>query len=104
MLIARLHSISAWFPSRDLDGPRPIFPRFVRRLPQESSAASRCQRQNTVAQAEAAYGANVATYRESVGVDLRVRQMTASVNLVKALGGGWNASELPAAGSLVSGR
>ena len=45
---------------------------------------------------------NAALANERAAVDLRVRQMTASVNLVKALGGGWSASELPAAGSLVS--
>lgn len=45
---------------------------------------------------------NAALANERAAVDLRIRQMTASVNLVKALGGGWSAEELPAAGSVVS--
>ena len=45
---------------------------------------------------------NAALNNQRAAVDIRVRQMTASVNLVKALGGGWSASELPAAGALVS--
>ena len=36
-------------------------------------------------------------------VDLLTRQMTASVNLIKALGGGWTTSELPPADDLVWG-
>jgi outer membrane protein TolC len=28
-------------------------------------------------------------------VDIQVRRMTAAVNLIKALGGGWRADELP---------
>jgi NodT family efflux transporter outer membrane factor (OMF) lipoprotein len=60
------------------------------------------------------YQAGIATYLEVITaqnaayvnerntVDLRVRQMTASVNLIKALGGGWTAGELPSGGSLVA--
>ncbi len=60
------------------------------------------------------YAAGIATYLEVItaqnaayvnernAVDLRVRQMTASVNLIKALGGGWTAGELPSGGSLVA--
>jgi NodT family efflux transporter outer membrane factor (OMF) lipoprotein len=56
------------------------------------------------------YQAGIATYLEVITaqnaafvnqrntVDLRVRQMTASVNLIRALGGGWTAGELPAGG------
>ena len=45
---------------------------------------------------------NVALINERTAVDLRIRQMTASVNLVKALGGGWSTAELPAGGTLVA--
>jgi NodT family efflux transporter outer membrane factor (OMF) lipoprotein len=45
---------------------------------------------------------NAALANERAAVNLRVRQMTASVNLIKALGGGWSTSDLPAAGSLVT--
>jgi NodT family efflux transporter outer membrane factor (OMF) lipoprotein len=36
-------------------------------------------------------------------VSLRVTQMTAAVQLIQALGGGWNLSQLPSAGSITSG-
>jgi NodT family efflux transporter outer membrane factor (OMF) lipoprotein len=61
------------------------------------------------------YAAGIATYlevitaqnaaynNESTTVNLRIRQMTASVNLIKALGGGWTASELPSSPALVVG-
>ncbi len=42
-----------------------------------------------------AQGAALADERVAVGI--RTRRMTASVNLVKALGGAWSASQLPAA-------
>jgi NodT family efflux transporter outer membrane factor (OMF) lipoprotein len=45
---------------------------------------------------------NAALANERAAVDLRIRQMTASVNLVKALGGGWNAGELPGGRALSS--
>jgi NodT family efflux transporter outer membrane factor (OMF) lipoprotein len=60
------------------------------------------------------YQAGIATYLEVItaqnaayvnernAVDLRVRQMTTSVNLIKALGGGWTAGELPAAAGLAA--
>jgi outer membrane protein TolC len=32
---------------------------------------------------------------EQTAVDLRIQQMTASVQLVEALGGGWDSSQLP---------
>lgn len=53
------------------------------------------------------YSAGIATYLEVItaqnaayanqrtAVDLRVRQMTASVNLIKALGGGWSVGQMP---------
>ncbi len=58
------------------------------------------------------YSAGIATYLEVITaqnaayqnerntVDLRIRQMTASVNLIKALGGGWTTGDLPASGAL----
>ena len=45
---------------------------------------------------------NAAYANERTAVDLRVRQMTASVNLIKALGGGWTAEELPAGGAVAT--
>jgi NodT family efflux transporter outer membrane factor (OMF) lipoprotein len=60
------------------------------------------------------YAAGIATYLEVITaqnaaytnerntVDLRIRQMTASVNLIKALGGGWTTGELPASGALAA--
>ena len=53
------------------------------------------------------YSAGIATYLEVItaqnaayanqrtAVDLRIRQMTASVNLIKALGGGWSVAQMP---------
>jgi len=38
---------------------------------------------------------NIALANERTSVDLLTRRMTASVNLVKALGGGWRATDLP---------
>jgi outer membrane protein TolC len=32
---------------------------------------------------------------QRTAMNLRMQQMTASVQLIKALGGGWNASKLP---------
>jgi NodT family efflux transporter outer membrane factor (OMF) lipoprotein len=43
---------------------------------------------------------NAAYQNERTTVDLRIRQMTASVNLIKALGGGWTTGDLPASGAL----
>ena len=45
---------------------------------------------------------NAAYSNERNTVDLRVRQMTASVNLIKALGGGWTAGDLPAGAGLAA--
>jgi outer membrane protein TolC len=39
---------------------------------------------------------------ERTAVQILSRRMTASVNLIKALGGGWNVSNLPSATELVS--
>jgi len=45
---------------------------------------------------------NAALANERTAVDIASRRLIASVNLIKALGGGWNANELPAAGAMVS--
>lgn len=46
---------------------------------------------------------NTALSNERVSVEIATRRMTAAVNLVKALGGGWRATDLPD-GALVSSR
>jgi outer membrane protein TolC len=46
---------------------------------------------------------NAAYTNERNAVDLRVRQMIASVNLIRALGGGWTAGDLPS-GAAVAAR
>jgi NodT family efflux transporter outer membrane factor (OMF) lipoprotein len=45
---------------------------------------------------------NAALANERAAVDLRVRQMNASINLIKALGGGWSAGDLPPGASLIA--
>jgi outer membrane protein TolC len=44
---------------------------------------------------------NALLTNQRVAIDIRVRRMAASVLLVKALGGGWNRSELPSSKTLV---
>jgi NodT family efflux transporter outer membrane factor (OMF) lipoprotein len=39
---------------------------------------------------------------QQTAVNLRILQMTTSVQLIKALGGGWSATEMPAPGQLIS--
>jgi len=39
---------------------------------------------------------------QETAFDLRIQQMTASGGLIEALGGGWNASQLPSPGQLIS--
>jgi len=46
---------------------------------------------------------SVALVNARIAVDLLTRRMTASVNLIKALGGGWSTAELPEGRSLVFG-
>ncbi|HVR07059.1 MAG TPA: TolC family protein, partial [Thermoanaerobaculia bacterium] len=41
---------------------------------------------------------------ERTAVDILTRRMTASVNLVKGLGGGWRDSDLPSGASILSRR
>jgi outer membrane protein TolC len=40
---------------------------------------------------------------QQTAVNLRLQQATSSVGLIEALGGGWDASQLPPVGALVSG-
>ncbi|HEY0513125.1 MAG TPA: efflux transporter outer membrane subunit, partial [Thermoanaerobaculia bacterium] len=77
-------------------------------------AAATAAAERSLALTRNRYAAGIATYLEVITaqnaayvnernqVDLRVRQMTASVNLIKALGGGWTAAELPSGGGLVA--
>jgi NodT family efflux transporter outer membrane factor (OMF) lipoprotein len=46
---------------------------------------------------------SVALVNARIAVDLLTRRMTASVNLIKALGGGWSTADLPSGPSLVFG-
>jgi NodT family efflux transporter outer membrane factor (OMF) lipoprotein len=45
---------------------------------------------------------SAALANERTAVDILTRRMTASVNLVKALGGGWRAEDLPSGGAILS--
>lgn len=45
---------------------------------------------------------NSALANQQAAVDLLTRRMTASIDLVKAIGGGWDASTLPSAGAVLS--
>ena len=40
---------------------------------------------------------------KETGVNLRSQQITSSVQLIEALGGGWDRSQLPSGGELVAG-
>ena len=79
-------------------------------------AAATAAAERSLALTRNRYNAGIATYLEVItaenaayanernNVDLRVRQMTASVNLIKALGGGWTAGELPVGPALATAR
>ncbi len=70
--------------------------------------------ERALALAQSRYQGGITTYLEIVtaqaaalnnertAVDILTRRMTASINLVKALGGGWNASELPSAAAVAA--
>jgi NodT family efflux transporter outer membrane factor (OMF) lipoprotein len=88
----------------------------VRILADEAAqqAAATAAAERSLALTRNRYQAGIATYLEVItaqnaafvnqrnAVDLRVRQMTASVNLIRALGGGWTAGELPAAAAVAA--
>ncbi len=44
----------------------------------------------------------VALANERTAVEIQIRRMTAAVNLIKALGGGWHASDLPYGGAVTA--
>jgi NodT family efflux transporter outer membrane factor (OMF) lipoprotein len=79
---------------------------------QEAAAVAASER--LVSLARTRYQGGITTYLEVViaessalanqraAVDLLTRRMTASVDLVKALGGGWDASALPSSGEVLS--
>jgi NodT family efflux transporter outer membrane factor (OMF) lipoprotein len=79
---------------------------------QQAAAVAAAERSLTLAQNR--YNGGITSYLEVVtaeaaalanertAVDIASRRLVASVNLVKALGGGWEADQLPSAGSLVS--
>jgi len=79
---------------------------------QQARAVSAAQR--AVQMAQSRYEGGVTTYLEVVtaqaaaltnertAVDLATRRMTSSVGLIKALGGGWNADELPTPSEILS--
>jgi NodT family efflux transporter outer membrane factor (OMF) lipoprotein len=46
----------------------------------------------------------IALQNEKTGVDILTRRMVASVLLIEALGGGWDASKLPTASGLIAGK
>lgn len=83
-----------------------------RELEQQNVAVASAQR--TLSLANDRYKAGIDSYlnvitaqttlltNQRVAVNLQMQQMTASVQLIKALGGGWNASQLPSPKELVA--
>jgi NodT family efflux transporter outer membrane factor (OMF) lipoprotein len=79
---------------------------------QQAAAVAAAERSLTLAQNR--YDGGITSYLEVVtaetaalsnertAVDIASRRLVASVNLVKALGGGWNADQLPSSGALVA--
>jgi NodT family efflux transporter outer membrane factor (OMF) lipoprotein len=90
----------------------------LRILAQESAeqAAAVTAAERSLALANNRYQGGITTYLEVITaqgialanerteVDILTRRMTASVNLVKALGGGWRDSDLPAGAAVLSGK
>ena len=79
---------------------------------QQAAAVAAAERSLTLAQnrynggitsyLEVVTAENAALANERAAVDLAARRLIASVNLVKALGGGWKADQLPSAGTLTA--
>jgi NodT family efflux transporter outer membrane factor (OMF) lipoprotein len=79
---------------------------------QQAAAVAAAERSLTLAQnrynggitsyLEVVTAENAALANERTAVDIASRRLVASVNLVKALGGGWKADQLPAAGTLTA--
>jgi len=79
---------------------------------QQAAAVAAAERSLTLAQnrynggitsyLEVVTAENAALANERTAVDIAARRLIASVNLVKALGGGWKADQLPASGTLVA--
>ncbi|HEV7507885.1 MAG TPA: efflux transporter outer membrane subunit [Thermoanaerobaculia bacterium] len=79
---------------------------------QQAAAVAAAERSLTLAQnrynggitsyLEVVTAENAALANERSAVDIASRRLIASVNLVKALGGGWKTDQLPAAGTLVA--
>ena len=79
----------------------------------QADAAAAAERSLTLAQnryqggitsyLEVVTAQSAALANERTAVQIATRRMTASVNLVKALGGGWRASDLPSAGAVLAG-
>ena len=78
-------------------------------------AAAVAASEKSLALSENRYQGGITTYLEVItaqataltnertAVDIQTRRMTAAVNLVQALGGGWQASELPSGGAILMG-
>ena len=83
-------------------------PSFSRASSQQDAAVTAAEKSLTIARNR--YLAGTTTYLEVVtaqaaalsnertAVAIQVRRLTAAVNLIKALGGGWNVSDLPYGG------
>jgi NodT family efflux transporter outer membrane factor (OMF) lipoprotein len=79
---------------------------------QQAAAVAAAERSLTLAQnrynggitsyLEVVTAENAALANERAAVDLAARRLIASVNLVKALGGGWKTDQLPLSGTLVT--
>jgi NodT family efflux transporter outer membrane factor (OMF) lipoprotein len=78
----------------------------------QADAAAAAERSLTLAQnryqggitsyLEVVTAQSTALANERLAVEIATRRMTASVNLVKALGGGWQATDLPAPGAVLA--
>jgi len=79
---------------------------------QQAAAAAAAERSLTIARnrylagtttyLEVVTAQTVALANERTAVEIQIRRMTAAVNLIKALGGGWRSSELPYGGTVTA--